>query len=220
MTLRSSRAAASSVGQRGLGRRLVAPRPPGADAVHRLHLDRLGHGQDRALARRSSGDGSVSVKRLTPTTICSPASIAASAARVRLDQRALQAPVSTAAIAPPMASMRASSARAASFSSSTLASITRRAVEDVAVFEQVGLVGEDLLHAHRPLLVPGARQAERLVPGRQLHGAGARLLRQRHGQHLDAGCDRRCSRAAARSGPASSPARRSGSTRCFGSATP
>ena len=34
-----------------------------------------------------------------------------------------------------------------------------RAVEDVAVFEQVGLVGEDLLHAQRPLLVPGARQA-------------------------------------------------------------
>ena len=35
------------------------------------------------------------------------------------------------------------------------------------------------------MLIPGARQAERFVPRRQLHGAGARVLRQRHGQHLD-----------------------------------
>jgi hypothetical protein len=45
----------------------------------------------------------------------------------------------------------------------------RRAVEDVAVFQEVGLIGQDLLHAQRPLLVPRPRQAERLVPGRQLH---------------------------------------------------
>src|SRR5206468_3489524 len=43
-----------------------------------------------------------------------------------------------------------------------------RAVEQVLVLEQVGLVGEDLLDAQRPLLVPRPRQAERLVPGRQL----------------------------------------------------
>ncbi len=61
----------------------------------------------------------------------------------------------------------------------------RRAVENIAVIQQVGLVGQDLLHAQRPLLIPGPRQAERLVPGRQLHGAGARVLRQRHRQHLD-----------------------------------
>ena len=60
-----------------------------------------------------------------------------------------------------------------------------RAVENIAVVEQVGLVGEDLLHAQRPLLVPRPRQAERLVPRRQLHGAGARVLRQRHRQHLE-----------------------------------
>ena len=59
------------------------------------------------------------------------------------------------------------------------------AVEQVAVFQQVGLVGEDLLHPQRPLLVPRPRQAERLVPGRKLHRAGARVLRQRHRQHLD-----------------------------------
>ena len=61
----------------------------------------------------------------------------------------------------------------------------RRAVEDVAIVEKVGLIGHDLLHAQRPLLVPGARQAQRLVPGGQLHGAGAGVLRQHHGQHLD-----------------------------------
>jgi len=33
-----------------------------------------------------------------------------------------------------------------------------RAGEDVAVFQQVGLEGEDLLHAERPLLVPRPRQ--------------------------------------------------------------
>ena len=59
------------------------------------------------------------------------------------------------------------------------------AVEEVAVFEQVGLVGDDLLHAERPLLVPGARQAERLVPGGELDGAGAGVLREGDGQHLD-----------------------------------
>ena len=58
-----------------------------------------------------------------------------------------------------------------------------RAVEDVAIVEQVGLVSDDLLQPERPLLVPRPRQAERLVPGGELHGAGARLLRQRHRQH-------------------------------------
>ena len=60
-----------------------------------------------------------------------------------------------------------------------------RAVENVAVFQEIGLVGEDLLHAQRPLLVPRPRQAERLVPGRKLHRARARVLRQRHRQHLE-----------------------------------
>ena len=81
--------------------------------------------------------------------------------------------------------MVASSAFACSFSSFDLARDLGRAVEDVSVFEQVGLVSEDLLHAQRPLLIPRPRQAERLVPGGELHGARARLLRKRDGQHLD-----------------------------------
>ena len=61
----------------------------------------------------------------------------------------------------------------------------RVAVEEVAVLEEVGLVGHDLLHAERPLLVPGAGEAEGLVPGRELDGAGAGVLREGDGEHLE-----------------------------------
>ena len=47
-----------------------------------------------------------------------------------------------------------------------------RPVEEVVVLEQVGLEGEHLLDAQRPLLVPRAGQAERLVPRRQLDRPG------------------------------------------------
>ena len=46
-----------------------------------------------------------------------------------------------------------------------------RAVEDVAVFEQVGLVGDDLLEPERPLLVP--RRAAGRAP-RSRRGAAPR----------------------------------------------
>ena len=52
----------------------------------------------------------------------------------------------------------------------------RVAVEQILVFQQVGLVGQDLLHPKRPLLIPGPGQAKRLVPGGQLHGARPRGL--------------------------------------------
>ena len=61
----------------------------------------------------------------------------------------------------------------------------RRVVENVAVFQQVGFISQDLLHAQRPLLIPRPRQAERLIPGRQLHGARPRVFGKRHRQHLD-----------------------------------
>ncbi len=83
-----------------------------------------------------------------------------------------------------MASICASSARAPVLQRLDLCGHGGVAVEEVAVFQQVGFIGEDLLHPQRPLLIPGARQAERLVPGGQLHGAGAGVLRQRHGQHF------------------------------------
>ena len=49
----------------------------------------------------------------------------------------------------------------------------RIAVEKIVVFQQIGLESQDLLHPQRPLLVPGARQAEGLVPGRKLNRARA-----------------------------------------------
>ena len=59
------------------------------------------------------------------------------------------------------------------------------AIEDVLELEKVGLVGEDLLQAERPLLVPGARQAHRLVPGRQLQRATPRFFGEGNGERFD-----------------------------------
>ncbi len=60
-----------------------------------------------------------------------------------------------------------------------------RALEDVGVVEQVGLVGQHLLDPQRPLLVPRPRQPERLVPGRQLHGPRAGVAAQGHRERLE-----------------------------------
>ncbi len=60
-----------------------------------------------------------------------------------------------------------------------------RAVENVGIFEEIGLVGDDLLYSERPLLIPRTRQAKRLVPRRKLHGARPRLLRQDNRQHFE-----------------------------------
>ena len=81
--------------------------------------------------------------------------------------------------------MRSISARAPSTSSATLALITDGALEDVVVLQQVGLESEHLLQPQRPLLVPRTREAERLVPRRQLQRAGAGVLRERHAEHLE-----------------------------------
>ena len=60
-----------------------------------------------------------------------------------------------------------------------------RALEDVRVLEQVGFVGQDLLEAQRPLLVPWPGKAERLVPGGQLERAGPGAAAERHGERLE-----------------------------------
>ena len=60
-----------------------------------------------------------------------------------------------------------------------------RAVENIGIFEEIGLVGGDLLHSEGPLLIPRTRQAQRLVPRRKLHGARPRLLRQDNRQHFE-----------------------------------
>ena len=59
------------------------------------------------------------------------------------------------------------------------------AFEEIAVLEEVRLVREHLLDPQRPLLIPRRRQPDRLVPARQLDGAGARVLRERDTEHLE-----------------------------------
>ena len=71
-----------------------------------------------------SGLGSKVVKRLTPTTVMSPLSIACSRAVLASTSRDFIQPLSTAATDPPSASISASSARAEAFSASTLAATT------------------------------------------------------------------------------------------------
>ena len=132
-----------------------------------------------------SGEGSELVKAFTPTTICSPRSIASSRRVLDSTSFAFSTPVSIALTAPPIASMAAISATASLFSSGDQRRDLLAAVDNVAEFEQVGFIGHDLLQAQRPLLVERPRQAERLVPCGQLDGAGARPLRQDHRQHLD-----------------------------------
>ena len=59
-----------------------------------------------------------------------------------------------------------------------------RALEDVRVVQQVGLVRQDLLDSQRPLLVPRAREPQRLVPRRQLDRPRASAAPERHRQRL------------------------------------
>ena len=130
-----------------------------------------------------SGDSAVSVKALTPTTVWSPDSMR----RVRVDIEPTRRDfsVSTASNAPP------SSQHVVELRLGRRAQLVRalldhvRAVEDVVVLEQVGLERQHLLHAQRPLLVPRRRQAERLVPRRELHRTCPGPLRQRHREHLE-----------------------------------
>ena len=131
----------------------------------------------------TSGEGAVSVKQFTPTTFCSPSSMRRTRSAWLRTRRCFSS--SMASKAPPSASTSSSSVQAASASSAVLASMTVRALEDVVVLEQVGLEGQDLLHAQGPLLVPGPGQTQRLVPRRQLHGPGPGVLRQRDAELLE-----------------------------------
>ena len=49
-------------------------------------------------------------------------------------------------------------------------------VEQILIFQKIGFIGHNLLHPQRPLLIPGARQAQSLIPSGQLHSAGTGLF--------------------------------------------
>ena len=171
----SSSAAATAASSRSCPPRLARRRPS--------RPRRRGR---RAGSRPSppSGDGSVSVNRLTPTTTWSPDSMRRVRSAIDATSRAFSV------VDWPRRRRRARGRRRARprprrRSSAVRASTTSRAVEDVVVLEQVGLEREHLLHPQRPLLVPRAGQAERLVPRRQLDAAGPGPLRQRDAEHLE-----------------------------------
>ena len=61
----------------------------------------------------------------------------------------------------------------------------RRAREQIGVLEEIGLVGQDLLEPERPLLIPRPRQAERLVPRRELERPAAGVAAEGHAERLE-----------------------------------
>ena len=138
-------------------------------------------------ASGESGDSAVSVKQLTPTTWSSPVSMRRTRSAWLPTRRDLSS--SMASNAPPRASTSSSSAHDGLGHLGRLLLDDHRAVEDVAVLQQVGLEGQDLLDAEGPLLVPGPGKAEGLVPRRQLQGPGPGPLGQGDPERLqhDAG---------------------------------
>ena len=145
----------------------------------------------------SSGEGAVSVKQLTPTTICSPVSIRRTRSAWLRTRRRLSS--SMASKAPPERLHVGQLGRGGLDQLGRLGLDHHRALEDVAVLEQVGLEGEHLLHAQRPLLVPGPGQARapRSRPAAAWPGPGRSSTASRRGSR--GRCAARCSPAAARS---------------------
>ena len=59
------------------------------------------------------------------------------------------------------------------------------AIKEIVIFQEIGFKGHDLLHPHRPLLIPRAGQAEGFIPCGKLHSTGAGFFGKRHGEHFD-----------------------------------
>ena len=147
-------------------------------------FDRRVDDQDAALGvgrqRRVLGLGEAVLARRRPARRTRSAAM-----RSRWESTSAAFMYGTASTAPPCSATTAISARAPSSSSATSAVHHLRALEDVGVLEDVGFVGQHLLDAQRPLLIPRARQPERLVPRRQLDRAGARVAPERHRERLE-----------------------------------
>ena len=184
MTFSSLAGHARELVERRAHRAVVAPRAPRLERRDLLGLDRAGRRRGSRPRRPSvSGDGSVSANRLTPTSTCSPDSIRRDPLAVRLDERRLHVRhrLDRAAV---LLDARHLGARALEQLADEPVHHLR-ALEQVGVLEQVGLVGQHLLDPQRPLLVPGPRQPERLVPGRQLDRARPRVAPERDGERLE-----------------------------------
>ena len=99
-----------------------------------------------ASAAAASGEGSLSTKRLTPTTVCSPRSIASTRRVFELHQPLLEKSGLDRRHCPAHRLDAGELLLGLALEFGDLACDLGRAVEDVAEFEQVGLVGKDLLH--------------------------------------------------------------------------
>ena len=130
-----------------------------------------------------SGESSVSVKLFWPITFCSPRSIRADPLAVGLDQARLHVGDGLDGAAVLLDHRHLGPGALGQLLDQAVHHL--RALEDVGVLEQVGLVGQHLLDPQAPLLVPGAGQAHRLVPGRQLDRAGAGVAAEGHGERLE-----------------------------------
>ena len=179
----SSRAASASFSRAGVDGALVALGAPLLERRDPLALDLGVGGEDAAVL----AGGERRVLGLGELVLADDDDLAALDLRdplaVRLDQPGLH--VGTASTAPPCSATGLHLGVGALGELVDQAVHHHRALEDVGVLEQVGLVGEDLLDTQAPLLVPGAGQAERLVPGRQLDRPGAGVAAERHGQRLE-----------------------------------
>ena len=130
-----------------------------------------------------SGESSVSVKLFWPITFCSPLSIRADPLAVGLDQAGLHVGDGLDRAAVLLDHRHLGAGALGQLLDQAVHH--HRALEDVGVLEQVGLVGQHLLDPQAPLLVPGAGEAHRLVPGGQLDRAGAGVAAEGHGQRLE-----------------------------------
>ena len=153
--------------------RSICPRSASSDTVR------------MASAAPANGDGSLSRYLLTPTTICSPRSIASSRAVFSFDQLLFQVARIDCGNGATHLLDALEFFLGQALQIVDLARNLARAVKNIPVVEQVGLVSENLLHAQRPLLVPWPRQAKRFIPCRQLDRACTRIFGQRDGQHLN-----------------------------------
>ena len=182
MTFSVVSAALPQVVERALHRVGVAVRPPCLDVGDECVLHRGVDLEDRLLAveRRRRGLGEhvdADDLQLAVLDATDPLGVAPHQPALQLVDRLERAAAARA--------RRRARPIAASTSSAVFASTTCRAVEEVVVLEQVGLEREHLLDAQRPLLIPRARQAERLVPRRQLDRPGPGVLRQRDAERLE-----------------------------------
>ena len=177
-------AASRSSPQRGLDRGRVAVRPPGPDGLDRPGLDGRVHQLDRRRAldlqrARLGGLEPVDPDHHVLAGLHPPAPLRQRGDQLTLHVAGLHRGHRAAHLGHPV-----DLGSRLGHQGGDLRLDDGAAGEQVLVLQQVGLVGQHLLHAQRPLLVPRPGQPECLVPGRQLHRPGPGVPGQCDREHL------------------------------------